>query len=319
MSPNTTTHATTTPWRTATELHAVRTSLYTPSTPSDRASAISLISAWKTRGNLPHAIESTAHLFSALQFHEAQGNFPSPSTTPASFSASKSASAAPPSATPTAPPAASATTIYALRATYTLALSRFVTGLADLGRRRENAYSMYEVARSIGLPAHFVELRHESAHEEMPGLRRLARAAEEALGWLWGVYWAQLPAGEEGSGSAGGLDKVFGKRVGTMNLHEPGGEGQREKFRETVRGELKAFRKERKGQLAAGKAKTKKSTAYVDKFARSFLKLMWHERDWEDVCTVLVDEGMIIPGPRRYVFSFFPFRHPAISRPNAAL
>ena len=42
------------------------------------------------------------------------------------------------------------------------------------------------------MPEEFVALRHEATHEEMPSLGRLVRATEEALGWLWRVYWGRL-------------------------------------------------------------------------------------------------------------------------------
>ena len=53
------------PWRDTTELLQVRDWLYLiPHAKDDekRRKACSLISAWKLRGNLPHAVESTALL-----------------------------------------------------------------------------------------------------------------------------------------------------------------------------------------------------------------------------------------------------------------
>jgi len=51
---------------------------------------------------------------------------------------------------------------------------------------------MYSIAKSIGLPATFVELRHQATHEELPSLPKLRFAAEKALQWIWSYYWVNL-------------------------------------------------------------------------------------------------------------------------------
>ena len=48
---------------------------------------------------------------------------------------------------------------------------------------------MYQKATKIGLPASFVELRHEATHGDLPSLIVLRRAAERALEWLYNDYW----------------------------------------------------------------------------------------------------------------------------------
>ncbi len=61
--------------------------------------------------------------------------------------------------------------------------------------------SMYAVAKSVGLPATFVELRHQATHEQLPSLTRLRAAAEKALDWIYDYYWRHLdeagPAGAD--------------------------------------------------------------------------------------------------------------------------
>ena len=52
--------------------------------------------------------------------------------------------------------------------------------------------SMYSIAKSIGLPATFVELRHQCTHEELPSLSRLRDAAQKSLTWIWDHYWKRL-------------------------------------------------------------------------------------------------------------------------------
>lgn len=56
---------------------------------------------------------------------------------------------------------------------------------------------MYSIAKNIGLPATFVELRHQSTHEQLPSLAKLRTAAQKALLWIWDYYWRHL--GEYGS------------------------------------------------------------------------------------------------------------------------
>ena len=70
--------------------------------------------------------------------------------------------------------------------------------------------SMYDVAKSVGLPATFVELRHQATHEQLPSLTRLRAAARKALDWIWEYYWRHLadvdsPGTGSGSGSGSGL------------------------------------------------------------------------------------------------------------------
>lgn len=51
---------------------------------------------------------------------------------------------------------------------------------------------MYAKAQQIGLPALFVDLRHEATHGDMPSLTNLRSAAQRALMWLWDDYWKGL-------------------------------------------------------------------------------------------------------------------------------
>lgn len=165
-----------TPWRYQKDLLRVRSEIYSTDsedpTNSARRNAINQIMAWKMRGNLPHAIESTALLTDAFLHQQVPGN--------SSFS---------------------------VRAVYSAAFTRFVTGFCDIGRNRERSLepsSMLDIANKIGMPAHFVALRHEATHEEMPSLQRLMRVTEEALEWLWNLYWSRLeePESEENVAAA---------------------------------------------------------------------------------------------------------------------
>lgn len=51
---------------------------------------------------------------------------------------------------------------------------------------------MFQRAMDLGLPASFVELRHEATHRELPSLVVLRNAAQRSLEWLWDYYWAKV-------------------------------------------------------------------------------------------------------------------------------
>ncbi|KAL5343128.1 Las1-like-domain-containing protein [Aspergillus crustosus] len=157
-----------TPWRTQTDLLAVRGQFYPAAEydgPDLRAQACATVGAWKIRGNLPHPIEATALLTDAILHDDAQKN-----------------------------------SVFSIRATYSAAFCRFVTGLVDsklYGARK----SMFGRAMDLGLPASFVELRHEATHRELPSLTVLRESTARSLSWLWDFYWS-------------GVSHVPGKMIG---------------------------------------------------------------------------------------------------------
>ena len=63
---------------------------------------------------------------------------------------------------------------------------------------------MYSIAKSIRLPATFVELRHQATHGELPSLPKLRTSSQKALKWIWDYYWANLSTdlAEEGNCAA---------------------------------------------------------------------------------------------------------------------
>lgn len=80
-----------------------------------------------------------------------------------------------------------------------LPVYRFVTGLLDGHQDKLRKQSMYSIAKVIGLPATFVELRHQATHEQLPSLAKLRPAAHKALDWIWDYYWKQLSQDAAGS------------------------------------------------------------------------------------------------------------------------
>ena len=73
-----------------------------------------------------------------------------------------------------------------------LIICRFVTGLLDGYQDKKHKLSMFSIAKNIGLPATFVELRHQCTHEELPSLAKLRGACERSLDWIWRQYWSGL-------------------------------------------------------------------------------------------------------------------------------
>ncbi|KZZ96512.1 Las1-like protein [Moelleriella libera RCEF 2490] len=126
-----------------------------------RRQAVERVSMWMRRGHCPHMVESTALLVAAILSDAGEMG-----------------------------------ARYAVRAAYSAAFSRFVTGLADGHQEKQRKQSMYSVAKTIGLPATFVELRHQATHEQLPSLARLRPAAHKALDWIWNYYWKHLDVNE---------------------------------------------------------------------------------------------------------------------------
>ncbi|KAL2160661.1 hypothetical protein VTH06DRAFT_1349 [Thermothelomyces fergusii] len=143
---------------------------------AEQQEAVARVSMWMQRGGCPHMVESTALLTAAILSDEAKGagTGPGPGTGSDDDGLAKSSRA------------------YAVRAAYSAAFSRFVTGLLDSHQDRQRKMSMYDVAKSVGLPATFVELRHQATHEQLPSLPRLRAAADRALDWIWDYYWRGL-------------------------------------------------------------------------------------------------------------------------------
>ncbi|KAI5302644.1 rRNA-processing protein las1 [Ascosphaera pollenicola] len=153
-----------TPWKEESELVRVRDQFYGLGAGAQeeeadlRSKACALVWVWKARGNLPHPVEATALLTDAILHDDPTKN-----------------------------------SIFSIRATYSAAFCRFVTGLVD-SKLYGPRMTMYQKAMTLGLPASFVELRHEATHRELPSLSVFREAARRSLDWLWDFYWAGLRA-----------------------------------------------------------------------------------------------------------------------------
>ncbi|KAG6356834.1 hypothetical protein INS49_014708 [Diaporthe citri] len=196
-----------TPWRNRAELLKVRSQLFpsssqaTPPTPTPHQKwtaaelqgiqrAIARVFMWVHRGNCPHVVESTAMLMSAvlLDRRHTRPGHQGGSEDDGTYDGDDDAASE-----------------YGVRAAYLTAFTRFVTGLLDGHQDRARKLSMYGVAKTVGLPAGFVELRHQGTHEPMPGLAQLRPAAGRALVWIWEYYWRNLPEADHGPGQDEGV------------------------------------------------------------------------------------------------------------------
>ncbi|KAH8668183.1 Las1-like-domain-containing protein [Tricladium varicosporioides] len=187
-----------TPWRNRAELLKVREMLYPPVSKSqsqprtlnpihddpikgnadkEKKSAVELVSVWMQRGNCPHLVESTALLTAACLNDQRENS------------------------------------TYCIRAAYASAFCRFVTGLLDSHQTKLRKQSMYNIAKSIGLPATYVELRHQATHEELPSLPKLRSASQKALQWIWKNYWKDLKASENSRNGGADECKTFVQRL----------------------------------------------------------------------------------------------------------
>ncbi|KAF8539268.1 Las1-like-domain-containing protein [Trichophaea hybrida] len=163
------------PWRNSDELVLLKNDFYPDfefGTPDRRPAALAKVQAWQVRARVPHAIESTAQLTSAVLLDT--------STSGASA--------------------------LHLRLSYSTAICRFVNGLLDPAQQSQFALPMHLLAKNLNLPASFVELRHAATHEALPSLVVLRAVALRALDWLWCDYWAAIGV-ERDERAAGGAEE----------------------------------------------------------------------------------------------------------------
>lgn len=134
------------------------------------------------------------------------------------------------------------------------------------------------------MPVEFVGLRHEATHEELPGLGRLVRATEEAMEWLWEVYWGRLKDLE----------------VEDLEMEVE----VREEGLERVREVLKGFRGERKVALKKGKQGKggEKEGLEEERTAKACLRLVGGtSQGMESLVQIFVQDKLLLPSKRESV------------------
>lgn len=253
-----------TPWRTPSDLLSARAQLYNlrpeaQATQGQRHAVDRILLAWKLRSNVPHAVESTALLVDA-QLHHSTATATTGSPAGEQIGNSN----------------------FSIRATYTAAFTRFVTGFCDIGRAREGTLapsSMLEIARQIDMPAHFVTLRHEATHEELPSLQRLVAATREALEWLWRVYWSRLEEPQLVR-----LPEANGNAVGVVAE-------EKEEARRILRG----YRTVRRQAFKSSTQRTAEHRAQLQDFASACVGFCSASGGVESLASVVVQDKFLIP------------------------
>ncbi|KAJ7169509.1 Las1-like-domain-containing protein [Mycena filopes] len=145
------------PWTSITELDQVCSWIFTDEYDLDsKTKAINRLSAWRVITPLPHALESTLAILSALVQDTAV-------VQPSSY--------------------------LSLRHSYAAAIIRLVNGLVDPLQLGAYARSIASIANQLGLPPWLVELRHAATHEDLPSLELLRQAARESMTWLLHNYF----------------------------------------------------------------------------------------------------------------------------------
>lgn len=134
------------------------------------------------------------------------------------------------------------TDAYVVRLAYSMALIRFVNGMVDAVQQPPFTLPTYHLAKVLGIPSHFVELRHSATHEALPTLELLREFAVQARSWLWKNYWSLLESPSPSNRSVNA-------------------EADKEKVKELFRG-LRRLRRENPG----GKQTKKENTPYSKKY-----------------------------------------------------
>ena len=127
----------------------------------DKRRSLAAIDAWRSRGRIPVAVEATYNLVGIMlrdpYFQE---------------------------------PCDDRCSDEELRCLYAMHIIRAVNATVDLAQKGAYAMSVEGLAKSLGIPAWIVELRHEATHApRLPALSSLRMAAEQLLAYCFAKYW----------------------------------------------------------------------------------------------------------------------------------
>ena len=162
----------------------------------------------------------------------------------------------------------------------------FVTGLADTEQDGVFKSSMYETAKQIGLPASFVDIRHDAIHGDLPSLIVLREAVAKALDWLWHDYWKHLAV--------------------STDTREEGGaaawNAQRETSNEKARSILRAYRSTVLTSRPPSRSATSTLDVEVNNTCLGLVRLCKEDKPaLVEVVNVLLEEDCILPRSRSHV------------------
>lgn len=164
----------------------------------------------------------------------------------------------------------------------------FVTGMTDSQQDGLHKKSMYDVSREVGIPASFVEIRHEATHGELPPLVIFRRAAERSLAWLYAEYWKEL--GDDGR------KPIFDGEGGLLN-------GQTTDLKILLKDLLRTHLKKGITATAKGSAEVSKvSTETAAEIGKSIVRLCEGDtKKLQTLVEVLLERKMLVPSSKTYV------------------
>ncbi|KAF8004975.1 hypothetical protein HF325_000432 [Metschnikowia pulcherrima] len=164
------TSTTITPYKSEAQLLQVHRLCYQENDRDSLKSAVTRIQLWQTRGKLPHAVDATAWILSAMLNDEDHigakqtlGRFSENQKNHRILSLSDD---------------------FTLRNAYAMALTLIQQGTF--------AMALLTIAKDIGFPYAFVEIRHWATHEQLPSLELLRSTSKSALQWLEQNFWVPL-------------------------------------------------------------------------------------------------------------------------------
>ena len=146
---------------------------------------------------------------------------------------------------------------------------------------------MFQRAVDLGLPASFVELRHEATHRELPSLVVLRSVAQRSLVWLWSYYWAKI---DQNSILHSG---ITGKDALLLTI------------RKIIRETLEADEEENRNPAR----RKRRLQRYRQSFAAAQLASICKDTSEAPfiLSRVLLEDSILIPAGRKCVFFFFFF------------
>ncbi|KAG6972220.1 hypothetical protein JG687_00001595 [Phytophthora cactorum] len=151
------------PWLDWAEWQEVHVGLFS-SDPFAQQRVVSRVASWRSRMQLPVAINATAQLVE-LQLHQSMAQNHHHAVGVSSRSHME------------------------LSLLYASVIVRCVNGLVDGSQKGAYAMAVSTLAQRIGIPLWIVDLRHESSHNQLPSLPVLRFAARHLLAWLRSNYW----------------------------------------------------------------------------------------------------------------------------------
>ncbi|KAI8886640.1 Las1-domain-containing protein [Backusella circina FSU 941] len=208
--------------------------------------ALDRIQAWINRGGVPSSVELTSVLIQII-LRDEQG----PSLTQKE-----------------------------LRLMYSAAMIRLVNGLVDPVQGGKFVKSVHVIARNLGLPPWFVDIRHSATHLKLPSLTALRSAAKQAVGWLHDHYWILNLKGPQPERGVDNNNESVNSMDDGLN----------------VNGRLNVYKEARKTFIKSNMSTSQKP--YVNAIA-SLVKVMSEEHVSQVVAALLGIGGLVPAGKKK--------------------